>query len=115
MPTSDQDNAQEHMYTLSETINHLRDKGYTKDFQMTDLGMACKETQEVFKPEELTIERVYRFEGESNPDDMSALYLMKAKNGTKGLFVDAYGAYSSYDGIEMMEFLKKVKREDDKL
>ncbi|HEX2869544.1 MAG TPA: hypothetical protein VHO03_21045 [Ignavibacteriales bacterium] len=113
MPTADQNKGQEHMFTLSQTINHLRDKGYTKDFQMTDLGMACKETHEVFKPEEITIERVYRFEGESNPDDMSVIYLMKADSGTKGLFVDAYGAYSSYDGIDLMEFLKKVKREDD--
>ncbi|HEX2964057.1 MAG: hypothetical protein HF300_08335 [Ignavibacteria bacterium] len=115
MPTADQDNAQEHMYTLSQTINHLRDKGYTNDFKMTDLGMTSKETKEVFKPEELTIERVYRFEGESNPDDMSVIYLIKADNGTKGLFVDAYGAYSSYDGIDLMEFLKKVKREDNNI
>lgn len=115
MPTADQNKGQEHMFTLSQTINHLRDKGYTNDFQMTDLGMAIKETHEVFKPEELTIERVYRFEGESNPDDMSVIYLMKAANGTKGLFVDAYGAYSSYDGIDLMEFLKKVKREDNNI
>ncbi|MGE5402049.1 MAG: hypothetical protein ACM3S2_16755 [Ignavibacteriales bacterium] len=108
----DRDEQKEHMYTLSETMNHLKDKGYVHDFQMTDQGMACKETNEIFKPEELTIKRIYRFEGESNPDDMSALYMMEANSGTKGLFVDIYGAYTSYDGSDLIEFLKKVKRED---
>lgn len=103
----------EHMETLSERMNKLKAKGYSHDFQMTDRGMVCKETGEIFKPEDLVIRSVYRFEGESNPEDMSILYKIEAKSGTKGLFLDAYGAYGSYDGQELAEFLKQVRREEE--
>ncbi|MGE5412356.1 MAG: phosphoribosylpyrophosphate synthetase [Clostridiales bacterium] len=103
-----------HMNTLSEVMNKMREKGYEYDFQMTDLGLSCKKTNEVFKPEELVIKGVYRFEGESNPDDMSVLYTIAANSGTKGLLVDTFGAYSSVSGMEFAEFMKKVKREDDR-
>lgn len=110
---ADFDEMKEHMYTLSETMNHMRKKGYENDFQMTDQGIACKHTNEIFKPEELTIKKVFRFEGESNPEDMSILYLMEANSGTKGLFVDAYGPYASTDFQGQIEFLKKVKKEEE--
>ena len=40
--------------------------------------MLCKDTNSSFGPDELTIEKIFRFEGESNPDDMSVLYGISA-------------------------------------
>ena len=97
-----------YMTTLSQTIPKLREKGYDKDFEMIEGGMLLKQTNEAFQPDELIIERVYRFEGESNPGDESILYGVKASNGLKGIIIDAYGAD---DDDDLAGFLRKVKME----
>ncbi|MGE5362943.1 MAG: phosphoribosylpyrophosphate synthetase [Bacteroidota bacterium] len=97
--------------SMYETINRIRQKGYNDDFQMTEEGFTSKMTGKFFQPEELTIDYVYRFEGESNPDDMSALYAISSDIGiTKGMFVDSYGVHGSYNSQSLIDFLRKVKR-----
>lgn len=100
------------MFTLSQVMNSLVEQGF-KDFRMTDLGLACKETDEVFRPSDIVIKKVHRFEGESNPEDMSVLYEIEANSGTKGLFLDAFGTYSDNSALEVAEFFRQVKREDN--
>ncbi|MBK8550003.1 MAG: hypothetical protein IPL53_02670 [Ignavibacteria bacterium] len=97
------------MSTLSQVIPALREKGYINDFELIEGGMISKQTNEIFQPTELTIERVYRFEGDSNPDDMAVLYGVRANNGTMGIIIDAYG---TYDNDELGDFLKDVKVEE---
>lgn len=94
------------MKSLSEMIQILHEKGYIHDFEMTDEGLKCKETNEVFKPEDVVIEKVYRFEGDSDPGDMSVLYGVASKSGAKGTLIDAFG---TYDDQNISEFLKKVE------
>ena len=94
------------MKSLSEMLQILHEKGYIHDFEMTDEGLKCKETNEVFKPEDVCIEKVYRFEGDSDPGDMSVLYGIAAKSGTKGTLIDAFG---TYDDQNISEFLKHVE------
>lgn len=100
---------QNYMSTLSQVIPALREKGYINDFELIEGGMISKQTNEIFQPTELTIERVYRFEGDSNPDDMAVLYGVRANNGTMGIIIDAYG---TYDNDELGDFLKDVKVEE---
>ncbi|MEO8209087.1 MAG: phosphoribosylpyrophosphate synthetase [bacterium] len=95
-----------YMTPLVQILPQLRDRGYTCDFELTEDGLFCKETNEVFQPEDLIIERVYRFEGDSNPDDMAVLYGVKAFNGVMGVIIDAYG---TYDNDELGDFLRYVK------
>lgn len=94
------------MTPLSLIIPQLREKGYVNDFELTNDGMFSKQTNEVFQPDELTIERVYRFEGDSNPDDMAVLYGIRTHSGTKGIVIDAYG---TYDNDELGNFLRNVE------
>jgi hypothetical protein len=49
----------------------------------------------VLRPEELFVEEVYRFEGDSNLDDNMVLYALQARQNptNKGLLVAAYGPY----------------------
>lgn len=101
------------MTTLSEAMNHLYKKGYKCTFEMRVKGFTCRETNEVFKPENLIIKEVFRFEGESNPDDMAVLYAIESSDGTKGLFIDAYGTYSNNEGEALADFMKKVKIEKE--
>ncbi len=97
------------MSTLSQVIPALREKGYINDFELIEGGMLSKQTNEIFQPSELIIERAYRFEGDSNPDDMSVLYGIRSISGTKGIVIDAYG---TYDNDELGDFLRNVKIEE---
>jgi hypothetical protein len=47
----------------------------------------------------------YRFEGASDPDDMSVVYAIKIDNGLKGIVADAFGVYANPD---LGGFLEKV-------
>jgi hypothetical protein len=96
----------EEMKTLSQMLNHLHNKGFIHDMEVKEDGLVSKDTNEVFKPEELTIEKVYRFEGDSDPADMAVLYGISANSGTKGTLIDAFGTYQN---PWIGEFLKNVK------
>jgi hypothetical protein len=98
---------------MSEILNMLRDKGFTNDFIMHDQGIKNKNSGETYEPEELTIVKVFRFEGESDPADMSVIYAMKSSKGDKGIFLDAFGTYADYDGQKAAEYLRKVKIIED--
>ena len=93
------------MNTITEIINKLRAKNYTNDFIIENDTLICKETGESFTPDELVIEEIHRFEGDSNPDDMSIIYAITAISGTRGLVIDAYGTYSN---PQISSFIKNV-------
>lgn len=82
------------MDTLSETINSLQRKGYSNNFKIENGKFICEETKKVYSPSELKIINTFRFEGKSNPDDMSVLFVLETSDNTKGIFIEAYGAYS---------------------
>ena len=48
---------------------------------------------------------VHRFEGESDPDDMSVVYAIESQDGTRGVLVDAFGTYAD---PHVAEILKQV-------
>ena len=63
-----------------------------------------------FSPDQLTIVEHYRFEGVSDPDDLSVLYAVEATDGTRGTVADAFGPYANPD---LGAFLKTVKMRED--
>ncbi len=100
------------MTTLSQVMEILRNKGYNEDFEMTGEGFTAKKTGATLSPDKVKIRKVYRFEGESNPGDMSVLYAMETDKGTKGILIDAYGTYAGNESEALSEFLKQVKTEE---
>ena len=81
--------------TLSQTINGLKEDGYTLDFNIQEDCLVCHQNNTVLSPDEFEIDKVYRFEGESNPDDESVLYAISSlKHGVKGVVVNGYGIYA---------------------
>jgi hypothetical protein len=99
------------MTTMVQILPQLKSKGYTCDFELKEGQLFCKGTNELFNPEDVVIERVYRFEGDSNPDDMAVLYGVRTVSGTKGTLIDAYG---TYDDADLGNFLRHVKVEEIK-
>ncbi len=99
------------MTTLSQVTENLRSKGFNEDFEMTDKGFTAKKTGIVLPPDKVKIRKVYRFEGESNPGDMSVLYAMETDEGVKGILIDAYGTYAGNEPDALADFLREVKTE----
>jgi hypothetical protein len=96
--------------TLSLVMNKVSADGYNKEFKLGNNTMTLGDESKEYSPQDLIITKSYRFEGESNPDDMAVLYLIHTNDGQKGMLVDAYGTYSSRS---LAEFLREVKVDQD--
>lgn len=92
--------------TLSEITETLSREGFTENFVMTDGGLKAPSTDKILSPEEVKIVKHYRFEGETDPADMSILYAVKTSSGLKGIVVTGYGPNSD---TQLAEFMKKVE------
>ena len=55
----------------------------------------------------------YRFEGESNPDDMSILYAIEANDGISGTISSAYGTYADADTDRISEASRRLRQKPD--
>ena len=102
------------MLTLSQVMTKLAQKGITNEFIMNEQGqMHLRDQEATYQPQDLTILRSYRFEGDSNPDDNAVLYVAEDKNGSKGMIIDSYGADSNYDGESFDNFIREIPVEED--
>jgi hypothetical protein len=105
------------MTTLSTVLEKLRLKKKDNEFRWTSEGFTAGKGK-FYQPEDLTIIKTYRFEGDSNPSDASILYVIEANDGLIGYSLDAYGMYSSHDDEEGYDnFIRqlKVENRDDQL
>jgi hypothetical protein len=94
--------------TLSETINGLKKEGYDLDFNIKEDCLVCHQISTSLSPDDFEIDKVYRFEGESNPDDSSILYAISSPLlGVKGTLVNAYGIYADAGSSKLVEKLKR--------
>jgi len=101
------------MNTLSQVLEKLRLKGVDNEIKMTDHGkMQGVGMNKIYNPEDLTIIKTYRFEGDSDPADNSVLYLLEDKDKQIGYILDAYGMYSSQENTGFDDFLKKIPTAD---
>ncbi len=64
--------------TPSETIRGLKKEGYTLDFNIKEQCVICPKSKTALSPEDFEIDRVYRFEGATNPEDQSILYAISS-------------------------------------
>lgn len=92
--------------TLSSAIESLKKQGYTEDFNLIERGLENKAKKQLFAAKDLHVVEVYRFEGYTNPDDSSVLYVIETSSGEKGILVDAYGVYAESISDELIEKLK---------
>ncbi len=100
------DNLNESFGTLSQTINGLIKLGYTHDFNIKDECIECHQTKIVLSPDDFQIDKVYRFEGASNPDDESIVYaISSSKHNIKGVLVNGYGISADAETTKLIEKL----------
>jgi hypothetical protein len=87
----------------------LAEKGFGSEFKINKDGARLDGHEGLYQPNDLQILKVYRFEGESDPADMAALYAMQAIDGKKGFLLNAYGTYSDQDQKYYDDFIKNVQ------
>lgn len=99
------------MTTLFSVMEKLRLKRFDNEFIITPQGFDAGKGK-TYLPEEMKIIKTYRFEGDSNPDDSSALYLIEANDGLIGYTIDVYGAQSNHENDGYDEFIKQIPVEN---
>lgn len=92
--------------SLVDALEDLRMRGYVSDFEAETACLYCGDLDLRLYPEQFRVDEVYRFEGDSNPDDNAVLYAITASNGVKGTLVDGYGVYSDNLSFEMAKKLR---------
>lgn len=95
--------------TVTDTLRMLKEEGYVLDFNLAQDCIECREHDLRMEPSHFMIDKFYRFEGASNPDDSAVIYAISSKDGLKGTLIDAYGVYADSMTTEMIEKLK-IKR-----
>ena len=80
---------------MVEAVNDLAKKGYTHNFNISGDGQLTEGNFLHFYPFEVELHEFHRFEGNTNPSDMSIIYAVQTKTGLRGTVVDSYGVQGS--------------------
>src|SRR6195952_4347112 len=81
--------------TLVDATNDLYKRGYTANLSLEGDTIDDKAQDIHMGPDDFEIDEFYRFEGPSNPSDMSIVYgVSSPKYNLKGVLINAYGTYA---------------------
>lgn len=95
------------MTTVTEIIDLLRKEGYAEDFNLQQTCLVCRDGHYSVFHDEFVIDKVYRFEGNSDPADEATVYAISSpKYGIKGILVNGAGIYTDAVTDEMLRSLK---------
>jgi Fe2+ or Zn2+ uptake regulation protein len=92
--------------TVVQALDDLKQRGYVDEFAYKDDYLFCDSRGIQFNPLELKITEVYRFEGETDPEDSSVVYAIESATGLKGVIIDAYGMYADTQKSAFINSLK---------
>ena len=95
------------MDTLSDAIRRLQADGYTGNwFANPDHVLECNESGEVLDPAEVAIDHILRFEGASDPGDMTILFALRTPSGAMGLYSAAFGAEMPAEDADVIALMQ---------
>lgn len=92
---------------IAECTKELKERGYNEDFRIDQGGLKTfGDSTKAYSHKDVRIVNFYRFEGVSDPGDMTVLYVIETNDGVKGTLADGYGPYASED---VSKFIIKVQ------
>ena len=92
--------------TVTKAIDAFDHDGFTEHFGVRGGRLVALDTGERFEASDVVIRRVDRFEGVSDPDDMTVVYAIESRSGVRGTLTDAFGVYSS---PAVSDFVRQVE------
>lgn len=96
--------------TLSEAITLLQQEGYTEDLNVQTNCIECKNLQLKLAPDDFVVDKFYRFEGDTDPDDEEVVYAISSiTHNIKGTLVNAFGKDADEMSSEIMKKLAMRK------
>ena len=87
-----------HYTTVIEALEDLKEKGFTYDFNIHQDDIKSN-------PHKFEVNHVYRYEGDTDPDEESVVYGISSDSGKKGVFVAGFSANSNNDAAVVLEKL----------
>jgi hypothetical protein len=97
---------------LSNLIAAFDEEGFTEHFAVREGRLVGLESGARFEASEVVIRHIERFEGVSDPDDMSVVYAIESRSGVRGTLTDAFGIYSS---PAVGEFICRVESDPEEV
>lgn len=92
--------------TMVEALNDLNRRGYTYDFNLREDCIYCAAIDQSFEADRFNVVEHHRFEGASDPGDLSEVIAIETKSGHKGTLTDGVGISSTLSPamIEKLRF-----------
>lgn len=87
-----------HYASVSQALEELKTMGFTVDFNLQEENI-------MRHPDNYEILHIYRYEGDSNPDDEAVVFGIKSTNGEKGVFVAGFSANSESEAARVLNEL----------
>lgn len=103
-----------HMKSLAMLSNKMVLDGYDDDFKITGKGLKSLKTEKIYQPDQINVINFFRFEGQSDPNDNTIMYVIETSDGLKGTLVDAYGAYADRQLSEFMNNVESIQKKTTK-
>lgn len=108
-----ENNTLPYMKSMATCLNKVVSDGYTEDFKITQNGLEALQHHKIYQPDEINIINFFRFEGPSDPDDNAILYVIEARDGTKGTLTDAYGIYMDADVSDFIKHVESIQKKSN--
>lgn len=89
--------------TVLEAIRQLRDAGFMVDFNIEGNFLSANSSK--YHLDDFEITDIYRYEGDTNPDEEATVYGIQSKDGVKGILVTSYGMYIDDVSEELLQKL----------
>ena len=93
-------------------IRVYEEKGYVSNFHFENGKLINNKTKKEYTPEDIYIVAENRYEGMSNPSDMSILYVIETNKDEKGTFLMGYGPTADLDTAEFFNSIPEKNISD---
>jgi len=98
-------------HTVTEALRILVADGYRHDFDVRDGRVRCHTCGDVHEAAGAIVERIFRFEGMSDPDDEEIVFGLRCPVcGAKGTLVSAFGPGADPDELDALQILGRHDR-----
>ena len=99
----------EYAKSEKEYITKYQKLGYTANYNSKNNKLVDLASKKQYDPKDVTIIKEMRFEGMSNPSDMSILYILETNDGGKGTVL---ANYSPSSATEIAEFFNSIPKKN---